>query len=328
MYCIEIAAPGGPDQLRWTERPQPQPAAEEVLIRVLAAGINRPDILQRKGYYPPPPGASDLPGLEVAGEVVAVGAQVARWRVGDLVCALLTGGGYAEYVVADGRCCLPIPDGMPPAVAAALPETYFTVWSNVFQRGRLQPGEWLLVQGGSSGIGTTAIQLARAFGAEVVATAGSAEKCRTCLDLGAAVAVNYRTEDFVEAVHQATAGRGVDVVLDMVAGDTLPRELAALAEEGRLLVIAFQGGARATIDVADVMRRRLTVTGSTLRARSAAFKAEVAAELEQRVWPLLAAGRVRPVIGARFPLRAAAAAHGCLEAGKNIGKILLDVADV
>lgn len=328
MYCIEIAAPGGPDQLRWTERPQPQPAAEEVLIRVLAAGINRPDILQRKGYYPPPPGASDLPGLEVAGEVVAVGAQVARWRVGDLVCALLTGGGYAEYVVADGRCCLPIPDGMPPAVAAALPETYFTVWSNVFQRGRLQPGEWLLVQGGSSGIGTTAIQLARAFGAEVVATAGSVEKCQACLDLGAAVAVNYRTEDFVEAAHQATAGRGVDVVLDMVAGDTLPRELAALAEEGRLLVIAFQGGARATIDVADVMRRRLTVTGSTLRARSAAFKAEVAAELEQRVWPLLAAGRVRPVIGARFPLRAAAAAHGCLEAGKNIGKILLDVADV
>jgi putative PIG3 family NAD(P)H quinone oxidoreductase len=326
MIAIGIKTPGGPEVLAPERRDVPAPGPREVLIRVEAAGVNRPDVLQRKGHYAPPPGASDIPGLEVAGRVVACGPSVTRWRVGDSICALVAGGGYAEYTVAPEEQCLPIPAGLTAIEAAALPEAFFTVWTNVFERGRLTAGERLLVHGGSSGIGTTAIQLARAFDAVVYATAGSAEKCRACEALGAARAINYREEDFVDVIRTATDGRGVDVVLDMVGGDYVARNLSVLATDGRLVQIAFLKGSTATIDLGDVMRRRLTITGSTLRPRSPAEKGAIAAALKERVWPLLASGAIRPVIHAVVPLEGAAAAHRLMESSEHIGKIVLEVA--
>jgi NADPH2:quinone reductase len=327
MRAIEITTPGAPDVLRPTQRPVPVPAAGEVLIKVVAAGVNRPDVFQRKGAYAPPPGASDLPGLEVAGHVVALGAGVDAWKTGDAVCALVSGGGYAEYVCAPGVQCLPVPRGLSLTEAAGLPETFFTVWVNVFQRAGLKAGESLLVQGGSSGIGVTAIQLAHAFGNRVFATAGSAEKCRQCEALGADLAINYRERDFVEAVRAATDGRGVDVILDMVGGDYVPREIAALADDGRLSLIAFLGGSKTTLDMGDIMRRRLTITGSTLRPRPVAFKGMVARELREKVWPLIEAGRIRPVIYRTFALEQASEAHALMETSTHVGKILLAVGD-
>lgn len=325
MRAIEISTPGAPDVLRVTQRPVPAPAAGEVLIKVAAAGINRPDVLQRKGAYAPPPGASDIPGLEVAGHVVALGNGVHEWKVGDQVCALVAGGGYAEYVNAPAVQCLPVPRGLSLVEAAGLPETFFTVWVNVFQRAALKGNESLLVQGGSSGIGVTAIQLARAFGHRVFATAGSAEKCKQCEALGAERAINYRSEDFVEAIKQATGGRGVDVILDMVGGDYVPRELACLADDGRLSLIAFLGGSRTTLDMNDILRRRLTITGSTLRPRPVDFKGSVARELREKVWPLIESGRIRPVIYRTFGLEQASQAHALMESSTHVGKILLTV---
>ena len=331
MQAIEISQPGAPENLRITERPRPVPGPGEVLIKVSASGINRPDIFQRQGHYPPPPGASDLPGLEVAGTLVegdVDGANPFDLKIGDRVCALLAGGGYAEYAVAPLLQCLPVPHGFDDVQAAALPENYFTVWSNVFERGQLGRGEGgpresLLVQGGSSGIGVTAIQLAAALGHRVFATAGNADKCQACVALGAEAAFNYRDEDFVAAIHAHTARRGVDVILDMVAGPYLPRELNALAEGGRLVVIATLGGKNAEIDASLLMRRRLTITGSTLRARSAAFKGAIAEQLYRNAWPLLNEGRVRPVIDQVFPAADAAKAHARMEASSHIGKIML-----
>jgi len=323
MRAIGISSPGGPEVLRVEERPVPVPGPGEVLIRVAAAGVNRPDLLQRAGRYPPPRGASDIPGLEVSGLVEAAGPDARPWKVGDAVCALVTGGGYAAYCVAPAAQCLPVPAGMTLEDAASLPENCFTVWHNVFERGALRPGETLLVQGGSSGIGVTAIQIARALGSEVIATAGSAAKCSACLALGAARAIDYRREDFVAAVLEHTGGRGFDVALDMVAGEVLGRELEAAAEDARIVVIAVQGGARPTIDAARLMVRRITITGSTLRARPVAFKAGIAATLRERVWPLLEARRVHPVVHARFALEEAARAHALLEEGAHIGKVLL-----
>jgi NADPH2:quinone reductase len=331
MRVIEISRPGAADVLQLTQRPLPQPGAGEVLIKVAAAGVNRPDVFQRQGNYAPPPGASDLPGLEVAGELIAGdlhGDNPFGLKHGDAICALLTGGGYAEYAVAPLVQCLPQPRGFSPSEAAALPENFFTVWSNVFDRGRLGHGEGgaqetLLVQGGSSGIGVTAIQLARAFGHRVFATAGSASKCAACEKLGAERAINYREQDFVEVVKQATRGHGVDVILDMVAGDYIPREIEALADGGRLVLIAMLGGSQASIDARAIMRRRLTLTGSTLRARSAAFKSAIARQLHDKVWPLLEAGQVRPVIHQVFPAAAAAQAHMLMESSAHIGKIVL-----
>jgi NADPH2:quinone reductase len=334
MQAIEIRQPG---TLQLTERPRPVPGPGEVLIKVAAAGVNRPDVFQRQGNYPPPPGASDLPGLEVAGSLVEgdglqdgadSDANPFGLRRGDSVCALLTGGGYAEYATAPLGQCLPLPAGFSMLEAAALPENYFTVWSNVFERGRLGAGEagsgeTLLVQGGSSGIGTTAIQLAHALGHRVFATAGSAEKCRACEALGAERAVNYHEEDFVTLVKACTGGRGVDVILDMVGGDYVPRELDVLADDGRLVLIATLGGRQATLDLAAIMRRRLTVTGSTLRARPVAFKAALARQLHRRVWPLLEAGKLRPVIDRVFPAADAAQAHALMERSTHIGKIML-----
>ena len=288
-----------------------------------AAGVNRPDVLQRQGHYPPPPGASDIPGLEVAGEVAAVGDRVAEWRLGDAVCALVAGGGYAEYCVAPAPQCLPVPKGLTAIEAAAIPETFFTVWTNVFERGRLVAGETLLVQGGASGIGTTAIQMARALGARVFATAGSAEKCAACVALGAERAINYREENFVAVVKEATEGRGVDVILDMVGGDYIPRNLDCLALEGRLVLIALQRGARAELNFTSVLQRRLTITGSSLRPRTVEQKGAIARALRERVWPLLESGQVRPVIHATFPLGEAAAAHRLMESGAHNGKIVL-----
>ena len=330
MQAIEIARPGAADVLRLTERPVPQPGSGEVLIKVAAAGVNRPDVSQRQGNYAPPPGASPLPGLEVAGELVdgdVSGENPFGLKRGDAVCALLTGGGYAEYAVAPLLQCLPVPSGLTSVEAAALPENYFTVWSNVFERGRLGTGtdgapESLLVQGGSSGIGVTAIQLAHAFGHRVFATAGNAEKCAACEKLGAH-AINYHEQDFVEEVKKHTAGRGVDVILDMVAGDYVPRELELLAEDGRLVFIATLGGKRADIDASLIMRRRLTLTGSTLRARSVAFKAALARQLREHVWPLLESGQARPVIHRVFAARDAASAHALMESSAHIGKIVL-----
>jgi NADPH2:quinone reductase len=298
----------------------------EVLIRVHAAGVNRPDVFQRLGQYPVPPGASDLPGLEVAGEIVDGDLGDSGFQKGDLVCALVQGGGYAEYCAAPLAQCLPVPQGLSPLEAAALPETFFTVWSNVFQRAALAGGETLLVQGGSSGIGTTAIQLARALGHRVFATAGSADKCRACEDLGAERAINYKTEDFAPIVKELTGGKGVDVVLDMVGGDYVAREIACLADDGRIVVIALLGGAKANVDLGQVLRRRLTITGSTLRPRPVAFKAQIARELRERVWPLLAAGKIKPVIYQTFPLDEAAAAHTLMESSAHVGKIMLRVA--
>jgi NADPH2:quinone reductase len=304
----------------------PQLKPGEILIRVLAAGVNRPDVFQRLGQYPVPPGASDLPGLEVAGEIVDGDLGDSGFRKGDLVCALVQGGGYAEYCAAPLAQCLPLPKGLSPLEAAALPETYFTVWSNVFQRAALAEGESLLVQGGSSGIGTTAIQLARALGHRVFATAGSADKCRACEDLGAERAINYKTEDFAAVVKELTNGKGVDVVLDMVGGDYVAREMSCLADDGRIVVIALLGGAKANVDLGQVLRRRLTITGSTLRPRPVAFKAQIARELRERVWPLLEAGRIKPVIYQTFPLEEAAAAHTLMESSAHVGKIMLNVA--
>jgi putative PIG3 family NAD(P)H quinone oxidoreductase len=323
MLAIEIREPGGPDVLTPVERPIPAPAAGDVLIHVLAAGVNRPDVAQRQGKYPPPPGASDIPGLEVAGTVEQVGDGVRDWRVGDHVCALVTGGGYAEHCVAPAPQCLPIPRGMSATQAAAIPETFFTVWTNVFDRGRLSAGESLLVHGGSGGIGTTAIQLGRAFGASVFATAGSAKKCAACEQLGAARAINYRDDDFVAVTRAATDGRGIDVILDMVGGDYFPRNIDALATGGRLVQIATLGGPRSQIFLPAVMQRRLTITGSTLRPRSVAEKGAIAKVLREQVWPLLDDGRVRPVVYQTFPLRAAADAHRLMDSGEHIGKIVL-----
>jgi len=301
----------------------PEPGSGEVLIRVAAAGINRPDVMQRKGSYPPPPGASDLPGLEVAGTVEHVGAGVTEWRGGDAVCALLAGGGYAEYCVAPAAQCLPVPKGLSAVEAAALPETYFTVWTNVFDRGRLQPGETALVHGGTSGIGTTAIQLATAFGSHVLATAGSDEKCRACERLGAERAINYRTEDYVEAVKRLTGGRGVDLILDIIGAPYLDRNLRALAIDGRLVQIGVMGGSETQIDLRRILARRLTLTGSTLRPRSVEEKGAIAADLLREVWPLLEAGRVRPVIYKTLALRDAAEAHRLMESSEHIGKVVL-----
>jgi NADPH2:quinone reductase len=323
MAVVEIAAAGGPEQLRPALRPVPRPRAGEVLLRVAAAGVNRPDVLQRLGRHPPPPGASDLPGLEVAGEVVALGPQVTGLSVGESVTALLPGGGYAAYAVAAVPLCLPVPPGFSMIEAAAMPETFFTVWSNVFERGRCKPGETLLVHGGTSGIGTVAIQLARALGSPVFATAGTPEKARACERFGAARGIDYRTEDFVEVVRHETQGKGVDVILDMVGGAYVPRNLEAAAMEGRIVNIAFLGGTRAQVDLSVIMRKRLTLTGSTLRSRPLADKAAIAEALRRNVWPLLAAGRVRPVIHATFPLAAAADAQRLMESSTHIGKIVL-----
>ena len=323
MRVVEIREPGGPDVLVAAERPAPAPGRGELLIKVAAAGVNRPDVLQRMGQYPPPPGASDIPGLEVAGVVDRVGAGVHGWEKGDRVCALVSGGGYAEYCTAPVPQCLPVPKGMDFIAAAAIPETFFTVWTNVFERGRLQAGESILVHGGSSGIGTTAIQLARAFGARVFATAGSARKCEACERLGAERAINYRDVDFVAAVREATDGKGVNLVLDIVGGEYVKRNIDALAVDGRLVQIGTLGGAKAEINMIPVLQRRLTITGSTLRARGVAEKGAIAAALRERVWPLLELRRVAPVIEATFPLERAAEAHRVMEGGGHIGKLVL-----
>ncbi|MBO1007284.1 MULTISPECIES: NAD(P)H-quinone oxidoreductase [Acidovorax] len=326
MRAVEITSFGGPEVLRLGERPVPQAGAGELLIRVAASGINRPDVLQRMGHYAPPSGTSDLPGLEVAGVVESGDAAAmaeAGIRVGDRVCALVAGGGYAQWCVAPVVQCLPVPDGFSDVEAASLPETFFTVWSNVFDRGHLQAGESLLVQGGTSGIGVTAVQLARAFGATVIATAGSDEKCAACLQLGAHEAINYKTQDFVAEANRITQGKGVDVVLDMVAGDYVAREVQCLAEDGRIVIIAVQGGIKSDFNAGLVLRRRLTITGSTLRPRSVAFKGAIARALREHVWPLLVAGRVRPVIHGTFAAAEAAKAHALMESNQHIGKIVL-----
>lgn len=322
MQAVEITLAGGPEVLKIASRPRPVPGAGEVVIRLAWAGVNRPDALQRAGLYAPPPGASDLPGLEGAGEIVAVGPNVAQWRKGDQVCALLPGGGYAEYVSAPAAHCLPVPAGLSLKQAACLPETFFTVWSNVFERGALKAGERFLVHGGSSGIGTTAIQLAHAFGARVFTTAGSEEKCRVCKSLGAEHALNYREEDFVEYLR---AEGGADLILDMVGGDYLPRNIRALADDGRLVNIAFLQGSKIELNFAQIMLRRLTITGSTLRPQSDLAKARIAQALLAKVWPLIEAGRVAPVMDSEFPLAEAAAAHARMESSGHIGKIVLKV---
>ena len=323
MQAVEISAPGGPEVLRLAERPRPVPGPGEVLIEVAAAGVNRPDVLQRKGVYPPPAGASDIPGLEVAGVIVDKGAGVEEYALGDHVCALVTGGGYAQYCVAPALQCLPVPTGLTDVEAASLPETMFTVWTNVFDRAGLRPGESVLVQGGSGGIGVTAIQLASALGSRVFATAGSDEKCAACVRLGASRAINYRTEDFVAVIKAETGGRGVDVILDMIGGDYLMRETAALAEDGRLVFINTMGGAKATVNLVEIMVKRLTVTGSTLRSRPIAVKAAIARKLLEQVWPLLELGKVKPVIYRTFPFAEAAAAHALMESSEHVGKIVL-----
>ena len=327
MKAIEISSFGAPEVLRVAERPAPVAGMGELLIKVSASGINRPDVLQRMGLYPAPADASDIPGLEVAGVIVSGDAQalaVAHLKVGDRVCALVAGGGYAELCVAPVAQCLPVPQGWTDIEAAGLPETFFTVWSNVFDRGRLQPGETLLVQGGSSGIGVTAIQLAKAFGATVIVTGGSDAKCAACVALGADHAINYKTHDFEAEVLRLTQGRGVDVVLDMVAGAYVAKELNCLAEDGRLVITAVQGGVQAEVNAGLVMRKRLTVTGSTLRVRPVAFKAAIAQALLRQVWPLLADGRIKPVVHAVFPAAQAAKAHAAMQASEHIGKIVLD----
>jgi len=326
MKAIEILRAGAPEVLQLAERPDPVSGAGEVLIRVAAAGVNRPDVLQRKGLYPVPPGASDLPGLEVAGTIVAGDATAmaqAGFRLGDRVCALVAGGGYAQLCVAPVGQCLPAPTGLSDIEAASLPETFFTVWSNVFDRARLQPGETLLVQGGTSGIGVTAIQIAKAAGATVIVTAGSDDKCAACVALGADHAINYRSHDFVAEVKRLTGGKGVDVILDMVAGDYVARELNCLADDGRLVIIAVQGGIDSKVDAGAVLRRRLTITGSTLRPRPVAFKAAIAAALRKNVWPWIEAGSVKPVIYKVFPAAEAAQAHTLMESNQHIGKLVL-----
>jgi putative PIG3 family NAD(P)H quinone oxidoreductase len=335
MKAIHISSPGPPDVLRLVDRPDIDPAPGEVLIDVTAAGVNRPDLMQREGRYPPPKGTTDIPGLEVAGRIIALGlpdddgaprsASGRHWKVGDEVCALVAGGGYAERCAAPGVQCLPVPAGLTLIEAAALPETYFTVWTNVFDRGRLTAGEWLLVHGGTSGIGTTAIQLAVARGAKVLATAGSPDKCRACERLGALRGINYRTEEFVAEVHAATNGRGVDVVLDIVGGDYTPRNLESLARDGRLVQIGVMGGETATVSLRRLLMNRLTITGSTLRIRTPREKGAIAAALEREVWPLVASGAARPIIDGVFPLAAARDAHRRLESGAVVGKVVLEM---
>jgi NADPH:quinone reductase len=323
MLAIEIASPGGPEVLVGVERPLPVVGPDDVLIRVAAAGVNRPDVLQRQGRYPPPPGVTDIPGLEVAGTIADLGPLVGGWRVGDAVCALVAGGGYAEYCAAPAPQCLPVPRGMDFTHAAAIPETTFTVWTNLFDRGRLGRGESVLIHGGSSGIGTTAIQVAHARGARVFATAGSAEKCAACESIGAERAFNYREVDFVAAIREATGGRGVDVILDMVGGDYLQRNIEALGLEGRLVMIGRQGGARSEIDVMPVLRKRLTLTGSTLRTRTVEEKGALARAVHENIWPLFESGRVRVLVHQAFPIRDAAAAHRLMESSAHIGKLVL-----
>ena len=325
MKAIEIARPGGPEVLQLTERPVPAPKPEEILIRVAAAGVNRPDVLQRSGNYPVPPDASDLPGLEVAGEVAALGSSAKAFKAGDKVCALVHGGGYAEYCVAPQVQALPVPKGLSLVEAASLPETFFTVWANVYDRARLAPGESLLVQGGTSGIGVTAIQMARATGNRVFATAGSDEKCAACVRLGAEKAINYKTQDFAAEIKAATGGKGVDVILDMVGGDYVPKELKVLADDGRLVFIAFLRGHKSELDINEVMRRRLTLSGSTLRPRPVQFKGTVARSLREKIWPLIEAGRIKAEIYKTFPLAQAAEAHRLMESSQHIGKIVLTV---
>ena len=327
MTCVEIAEPGGPEQLRTTTRPVPSPEKGEVLIQVAAAGINRPDVVQRQGHYAPPPGTTDIPGLEVSGTVVALGDGVSDWSVGDKLCALVAGGGYGEYVTAPVEQCLPVPQGLSMIEAAALPETFFTVWGNVFDRGNLQPGETFMVHGGTSGIGTTAIQLAHQLGAKVIATAGSEEKCQACRDLGADLAINYREQDFVEAAKEFTGGKGADVILDMVGGDYLPRNLKALNRDGRLVNIAFMKGAKIEVNFMPLMLKRQTITGSTLRAQSVAAKGAIANSVKTTVWPLIEAGKVKPVIYKTFSLDQAKEAHELMESNKHIGKIVFQVAE-
>ncbi len=323
MQAIEIAEAGGPEVLRITDFPVPEPGDGEVLIKVMAAGVNRPDVMQRLGLYPPPPGAPDIPGLEVAGTVAALGPNASGVQEGDAVCALVIGGGYAEYCVAPASLCLAVPEALSTVQAAAIPETFFTVWTNVFDRGRLTSGESLLVHGGSSGIGTTAIQLAKAFGSTVYVTAGSEEKCQACLELGADAAINYRDEDFVERISELTNERGVDVILDMIGGDYLPRNLKSLAVEGRIVQIALQGGPKVEMNLLPIMLKRLTLTGSTLRPRTVAQKAMIAHSLREKVWPLVESGKVRPIIHATFPLAQASEAHRMMESSQHIGKIVL-----
>lgn len=325
MRAIEITQPGPADVLKLCERPMPVVKAGEVLIKVHAAGVNRPDVFQRMGNYAPPPGASDIPGLEVAGEIVDGDLDYTTLDIGDHVCALVQGGGYAEYVVAPVQQVLPVPKGWSMLEAASIPENYFTVWSNVFDRAHLSAGETLLVQGGSSGIGVTAIQLASVMGHRVFATAGSDDKVAACMKLGAERGINYKTEDFAAVVKSLTNDRGVDVILDMVAGDYLPREVACLADDGRISIIATLGGGKATLDMGQVLRRRLTVTGSTLRPRSAEFKGAIARKLKEKVWPMMAERKVKPIIHTVFPLEQAAAAHALMESSSHVGKIMLQV---
>ena len=325
IAVVEIVSPGGPEALQPARRPMPQPGADEVLIQVAAAGVNRPDVLQRLGQYPPPPGASDIPGLEVAGEVVRVGPQVREWSPGDRVCALLAGGGYAEYAVAPAAQCLPVPGDLSLEEAAVLPETVFTVYYNVFEQSCLRPGQWLLVHGGSSGIGVTAIVLGKAYGAAVIVTAGSAEKCAACRALGADVAINYKQEDFVAATVSATAGKGADVILDMVGGDYVPRDIAAAASDGRIAIIATLGGRKTEIDLAQLMVKRLMIGGSTLRAQSVSSKGRIGAALRREIWPLIESKSLRLPIHATFPLAEAARAHALMESGTHIGKIALRI---
>ena len=322
MRAVEISKPGGPEVLTPVDRPKPQPKENEILVKVAAAGVNRPDVLQRMGNYPVPPGASDIPGLEIAGEVVQGGSL---WKTGDRVCALVAGGGYAEYCVVPEAQALPIPRGLTPVQAASLPETFFTVWSNVYDRAKLAPGETLLVQGGTSGIGVTAIQMAAAMGNRVFATAGSDEKRAACVRLGAERAINYRTQDFEKEIRDATGGKGVNVILDMVGGDYVPRELKILADDGRLVFIAYLRGPKAELNIDAVMRRRLTITGSTLRPRPVEFKGAIANSLRAKIWPLIEAGRIKPEIYQTFPLEQAAEAHRLMESSQHIGKLVLTV---
>ncbi len=326
MRYIDINESGGPEVLKINVCDVPVPEKNEVLIKVHAAGVNRPDIMQRQGLYPPPPGASSIPGLEVSGEIVAMGNDVSSWAITNQVCALTNGGGYAEYVTVPAGQCLPVPAGLPLDEAAALPETFFTVWSNVFDRGGLKAGETFLVHGGSSGIGTTAIQMAKSMGAQVFATAGSVEKCRACENIGADVVVNYRQDDFVAVLKGATDGKGVDVILDMVGGDYVPRNLALAAMDGRVVSLSFLKGSRVDLDMMPVLLKRLVVTGSTLRPRTAQFKAQIAQKLQTKIWPLIENRSIQPVIAARFPLADAAKAHQLMESSRHIGKIILTVA--
>jgi len=327
MRYIEISKYGGPEVMEIKEGQIPAPGKGEVLIKVHAAGVNRPDVMQRQGLYPPPPGASPILGLEVSGEITATGKDVSAWSVSDRVCALTNGGGYSEYVAVPAGQCLPVPTGLPVEEAAALPETFFTVWANVFDRARLKPGETFLVHGGSSGIGTTAIQLAKSMGAKAFATAGSAEKCAACQRLGADVAVNYTEQNYVKVLKEATDGQGVDVILDMVGGDYVARNLELAAMDGRIVSISFLKGSRVEIDMMHILRKRLIITGSTLRPRSAEAKAGIAQNLRAQVWPLIESGEIKPLIAARFPLTDAAEAHRLMESSKHIGKIILTVAD-